>query len=144
MDEVLNQAGTLPDWGPYADQLRKTRDALALLPGILANGEETSRLRDQLLAASPFMEAASDTFVAYFLLWSAMVAENKIAGKGGLPESSKVLADTLERDPELAHLAGKIDSARYFIANVLPVVDGKIAGLAWKDSSACTMADASL
>lgn len=144
MDEVLNQASALSDWGPFADQLRKTRDALAALPGILANGEEKSRLRDQLLAATPFMEAASDTIVAYFLLWSAMVAENKIAEKGGLPEDSKVLLDTLERDPELAHLAGKIDSARYFIANVLPMVDGKIAGLAWMDSSACTIAEVSL
>jgi alkylation response protein AidB-like acyl-CoA dehydrogenase len=144
MDEVLNQASALSDWGPFADQLRKTRDALAALPGILANGEEKSRLRDQLLAATPFMEAASDTIVAYFLLWSAMVAENKIAEKGGLPEDSKVLLDTLERDPELAHLAGKIDSARYFIASVLPMVDGKIAGLAWMDSSACTIAEVSL
>jgi hypothetical protein len=137
MDEILNQASKQSDWGPFAGQLRKTRDALGLLPGILANGEERSRLRDQLLAATPFMEAASDTFVAYFLLWSAMVAENKIAEKGGLP-------DTLERDSELAYLAGKIDSARYFIANVLPVVDGKIAALTWKDSSACTIAVSSL
>jgi hypothetical protein len=144
MDEVLDQASALSDWGPFADQLRKTRDGLAALPGILANGEEKSRLRDQLLAATPFMEAASDTIVAYFLLWSAMVAENKIAEKGGLPEDSKVLLDTLERDPELAHLAGKIDSARYFIASVLPMVDGKIAGLAWMDSSACTIAEVSL
>lgn len=144
MDEVLGQAGELTKWRPYSDQLRKTRDALAALPGILAQGEETNRLRDQLLAATPFMEASGDTFVGYFLLWSAMVAEKKIAEKGGLPENTEALTNTLERDPELAHLAGKLDIARYFIANVLPVVDGKIAGLAWMDSSACTIADASL
>ena len=102
------------------------------------------RLRNQLWSATSFLEAAADTFVAYFLLWGAMVAENKIAEKGGLPENSEGLAETLERDPELAFLAGKIDSARFFIAAVLPATDGTIAGLSSEDSSACTIADASL
>jgi len=144
MDEVLNQVDALTGWNRYVDQLRKTRDALAELPGILANGEKTNRLRNQLLTATPFMEAAGDAIVAYFLLWSAMVAESKIAEKGGLPENPDVLADALERDPELAFLAGKIDSARHFIATVLPLVDGKIAALTWMEPSACTIADVSL
>jgi len=144
MDEVIDQARALPDWNRYADQLCKTRDALALVPGILASVDEDSRLRTQLLTATPFMEAAGDTFVAYFLLWSAMVAEHKIAEKGGLPKDPEELADTLGRDPELAFLAGKIDSARFYIAGALPEVDGKIAGLSWGDSSACTIAEVSL
>lgn len=144
MDEVIDQASSRPGWRRYAEQLRKTRDALAVLPQNLAASEKKNRLRDQLLAATPFMEVASDTFVAYFLLWSSMVAEQKIAAKGGLPERPEELLDALERDPELAHLAGKLDSARYFIANVLPEVDGRIAAMAWKDASACTIADVSL
>ena len=133
----------MSEWRPYADQLRGTRDALAALPGILADGDASNRLRDQLLSATPFMEASSDCFVGYFLLWSAMVAERKIAEKGGLPEDPAALKDVLERDPGLAHLAGKLASARYFIVNVLPVVDGQIAALSRKESAACAMADAS-
>jgi alkylation response protein AidB-like acyl-CoA dehydrogenase len=143
MDEVLDQAGELSEWRPYADQLRGTRDALAALPGILAGGDTTNRLRDQLLSATPFMEASSDSFVGYFLLWSAMVAERKIAEKGGLPGDPKVRKDALERDPGLAHLAGKLSCARYFIANVLPVVDGQIAALSRTESAACSIADVS-
>jgi alkylation response protein AidB-like acyl-CoA dehydrogenase len=144
MDEVLNQAGELSEWRPYADQLRGTRNALTALPGILADGDASNGLRKRLLSATPFMEASSDFFVGYFLLWSAMVAERKIAEKGGLPEDPEVLKDTLERDPGLAHLAGKLSCARHFIANVLPMVDGTIAALSRMDSAACTIADASL
>jgi hypothetical protein len=54
------------------------------------------------------------------------------------------LADSLGRDPELAFLAGKIDSARFYIAGVLPEVEGKIAGLGWRESSAWNIAEASL
>jgi hypothetical protein len=133
----------LSEWRPYADQLRSTRDALAALPGILADGDATNRLRDQLLSATPFMEASSDSFVGYFLLWSAMVAERKIAEKGGLPDDPEVRKDALERDPGLAHLAGKLSCARYFIANVLPVVDGQIAALSRTESAACVIADVS-
>jgi alkylation response protein AidB-like acyl-CoA dehydrogenase len=143
MDVVIDQAGERPDWQPYADQLRKTRDALAALPGLLAAGEETNRLRDQLLAATTFLEASSDTFVAYFLLWSAMVAEQKIAAKGGLPASGEARTDALDHDPELAHLAGKLATARHFIAGVLPAVDGNITALGKKDSAVCAIADAS-
>jgi alkylation response protein AidB-like acyl-CoA dehydrogenase len=143
MDEVIDQAHTLPNWGSYADQLRKTRDALAGLPERLAKGDADSRLRNQLMTATPFLEAAGDTFIGYFLLWSAMVAENKIAAKGGLPENPEELADSLNRDPELAFLAGKINSARFYIAGILPEVEGKIAGMGRREPSACTMADAS-
>jgi alkylation response protein AidB-like acyl-CoA dehydrogenase len=143
MEGVIDQASALPDWSRYADQLRKTRDALGAVPGILANVEANSRVRAQLRTATPFMEAAGDTFVAYFLLWSAMVAEDKIAAKGGLPDNARELADTLKRYPELAFLAGKIDNARFYIASVLPEVEGKIAGIGWTEPSASTMADTS-
>jgi len=143
MDEVLEQARSMPDWHLYADLLSKTLDKLGALPGILADVDEDSRLHTQLFKATPFLEAAGDTFVAYFLLWSAMVAEEKIVQKGGLPTNPDDLADTLDRDQELAFLAGKINSARFYIADVLPEVDGKLDALARTELSTHTMADAS-
>jgi hypothetical protein len=143
MEDVLEQARSMPQWRRYADQLSVTREKLAALPGILAAVSEDNRLRTQLFKATPFLEAAGDTFVAYFLLWSAMVAEEKIAEKGGLPADPESLADTLDRDSELAFLVGKINNARFYIAGVLPEVDGKLAGSSWIDPSARIMADAS-
>ena len=143
MDGVLEQARSMPEWRRYADQLSETRDKLGALPEILANGDKDNGLRTRLFKATPFLEAAGDTFVAYFLLWGAMVAEQKIAEKGGLPADPESLAEILESDQELAFLVGKINNARFYISGVLPEVDGKLAGSAWIDPSARTMADAS-
>lgn len=143
MDMVIDQASALPGWVSYANRLRKTKDALAALPEIFASCSEDHRLHVQLQTATPFLEAAGDTFVAYFLLWSAMVAEDKIAEKGGLPGDPVALADSLGHDSELAFLAGKINNARYYIANALPEVEGKIMGLSWTEPLTLTMADAS-
>jgi len=144
MDEVLELAEARPGLRRYAEQMRKTRDGLASLAKNLAGNDDRDGLRERLLAATSLLEVAGDTFVAYFLLWSAVVAEKKIEAKGGLPEDPESLAAAFERDPELAHLAGKLGCAQHFIAGVLPEVDGRITGLNWKDTSVCGMADASM
>jgi len=144
MDKVLELAAAQPDLRRYAEQMGKTRDGLALLAKNLTMDQSQNTLRNRLLAATSVLEVAGDTFVAYFLLWGAVVAEKKISEKGGLPEDPESLAKAFERDPELAHLAGKASIARHFIAGVLPEVDGRINGLNWKDPSVCAMADASM
>jgi len=143
MDKILELAEARPDLRRYAEQMRKTRDGLASLARNLINNDSPNMLRERLLAATTLLEVAGDTFVAYFLLWSAVVAENKIAEKGGLPEDFESLTAAFEHDPELAHLAGKLGCAQHFIAGVLPEVDGRITGLNWKDTSICAIADAS-
>jgi hypothetical protein len=54
------------------------------------------------------------------------------------------MAEVLERDAGLAHLAGKLHCARHYIAGVLPGVDGQLAGLAWNEPSVHSISDASL
>jgi len=144
MEEVISRAEKLPQWAAYAGQLRRTRDSLAAMPGRLAQGGEVDRLRSQLQAATAFLEVSGDTFVGYFLLWSALVAEQKISEKGGLPGDPVAMAEVLERDAGLAHLAGKLHCARHYIAGVLPGVDGQLAGLAWNEPSVHSISDASL
>ena len=144
MEDVISRAEKLPQWAAYAGQVRKTRDSLAATPTRLAQVGEGDSLRSQLQSATSFLEASGDTFVGYFLLWSALVAEQKIAEKGGLPDDSVAMAEVLERDAELAHLAGKLHCARHFIAGVLPGVDGKLVGMAWNDPSVHSISDASL
>ena len=141
MDDVLQQADEFPGWEVFTRQLRKTRDALLDLPINLADVPSEKRAQNQLLAATPFMEATGDLFVGYFLLWNAVVAERKIADWEGSVQHADLQGETLERDDELAHLVGKIQTARYFISTVLPAVDGKVAGLAWMDPSALAIAN---
>ncbi|MCC6774929.1 MAG: acyl-CoA dehydrogenase [Gemmatimonadaceae bacterium] len=143
MDDVMNRAATRTEWLPYVDQLRMTRNALRKMPETLTAGPEDRRLRNQLLSATPLLEVAGDLLVAYFLLWSALVAEEKLAAGGGVPGSGEFRESVRRSDAELSFLAGKIAVARYFIATVLPQVDGKMASIRWKDDSACSIRDSS-
>ena len=143
MDPVIEEASALPSWACYAEQVRRTRDAVKALPGVLAGGAEQHRLRDRLLSATPFLDATSDLFVAYFLLWSATVAERKLKAAGGLAVKGTVGVDEPMAEAPMAHLLGKLHSARHFIANLLPAVDGRVKALTWMEASACTMPEAS-
>jgi len=143
MDSLIEEASALPSWSRYSAQLRRTRDAVKGLPDVLLGGAERHRLRNRLLSATPFMEATSDLLVAYFLLWGAMVAERKLASAGDLPTTAGGREDGQSAEAPTAHLQGRLTSAKHFIANVLPVVDGRIEALKWMESSACTMSEAS-
>jgi hypothetical protein len=88
MDSLIEEASAVPSWSRYAEQVRRTRDAVKQLPEALASGTERHRLRNQLLSATPFMEVTSDLLVAYFLLWGAMVAERKLAAASPMPTSA--------------------------------------------------------
>lgn len=143
MDSLIEEASVVPSWSRYAEQVRRTRDAVKQLPEILASGTGQLRLRNQLLSATPFMEVTADLLVAYFLLWGAMVAERKLAATSPLRTSAAGFEEGRAVDASTAHLLGKLSSARHFIANVLPVVDGRIEALKWMEASACTMAEES-
>lgn len=83
--------------------------------------------------------------VAYFLLWSAIVAEEKLEAifeKEGLDETDK-RKEYIQKNDRAAFLAGKLESARFFIANVLPITDGKISAIEWGDLSAWEIAESS-
>ena len=47
------------------------------------------------------------------------------------------------KNAEAAYLAGKIESARFFIGDILPITDGKISALKWGDASAWEIAERS-
>lgn len=143
MGAVIEEASGLPAWSRHAEQLRRTRDSIRRLPAALADGSGQDRLRNQLLSATPFMDVTSDLLMAYFLLWGAMVAERKLAAAGALPTSPAGGEGGQGAEASTAHLLGRLASARHFIANVLPVVDGRIEALKWMELSACTMSEAS-
>ncbi len=145
IESMIGQAEKRSGWGQYTNQLRKTAVALKDIPSSLAQRAKDTGIFNSFLQATPFLDATGDVLVAYFLLWSAMVAEEKLNGifeKKGLTEKEKQ-ADLILKNTRAAFLAGKIDSAKYFIANMLPVTDGKLAAIEWGDLSAWEIADRS-
>ncbi len=146
MDEVVAQAKAIPGWELYVSQFERTKAALGELPGYLA--EQSSRAGSfySFLKATPFLDATGDVLVSYFLLWGAVVANHKLEGllqRKGITEEGK-RTDFIKQNAEAAFLAGKLDGARYFMGNVLPVTDGKIAAIRGGDSSAWEIGEQSL
>ena len=145
MDAVIDKAAGFNGWAPYAEQVKKTKTALADLPASLAKRAKAEGIVGSFLQATPFLDATGDLLVAYFLLWGAVVAQ---AHLDALCAKKKVAdADArkafIEKNAQAAFLAGKIESARFFIANLLPATDGKISAIGWGDQSAWEIAEKS-
>lgn len=143
MDEVLDRAAASAEWIPYVDQLRRSRDGLLTMPEMLREGADSDRLRRQLASATPLLEVAGDVLVAYFLLWSAVVAEQKLSARGASDHTETPCDYETNGDAERSFLLGKVAVARHFIATALPRVDGEMAALRWADTSALAIAETS-
>lgn len=138
MDEMVNRAMEIPGWHRYAEQIMRTKSALAEVPAHFAEGAEENGPYYTFLKATPFLDAFGDVVVAWFLIWAAVVAQEKLdelflKKKLEDPESRKSF---IQKNADAAFLDGKIQSAKFFIGNILPVTDGKIAALKWGDVSA--------
>jgi alkylation response protein AidB-like acyl-CoA dehydrogenase len=138
MDVMIKKAADNPELKRYGLQLEKTKNELSYVPSFFEEQIKDSRLYYAFLNATPFLEAAGDVFIGWFLLWGAVTAseklhtlfeKNKIAGH----EQQKSF---IQKNADAAFLDGKIQSAKFFIGNVLPQTEGKIAALKWMDVSA--------
>lgn len=80
-----------------------------------------------LLNAKSFLDSMGDVVVAWLLLWEAKVAHDKLEalfGQLGVGEDGR--AAVTSSHPEAAFLNGKILSAKYFAARVLPLAKGRL------------------
>jgi alkylation response protein AidB-like acyl-CoA dehydrogenase len=145
MEEMIGRASQIAQLAPYASQLQKTKDALAEVPASLADKTKSAGPAYSFLKATPFLDAAGDVVVAWFLLWAAVVAEEKLNdlfAKKKMDDAEKQKA-FIDSNAEAAFLAGKMQSAKFFIGNILPITDGKISALKWGDMSAWEIAERS-
>jgi len=131
-------AKNVPELEPYAVQLEKSAQDLANLPSHFSGRMAGVGVYYPLLKATPFLDAVGDVLLAYFLFWGALVARDKLNAiylkrRITAPEEHSAF---IRKNGEAAHLSGKIESAKFFIGNILPITDGKIAALRWGDTSA--------
>lgn len=143
---MVRSATDVPELRPYARQLEKAGQAIADVPSYLNDCMKREGVFYPLLKATPFLDAAGDVLLAYFLMWGALIAREKL--EAIFRQQRKTGADEravfIRKNAKAAHLAGKIESAKFFIANILPITDGKIAALKWNDTSAWDIEAASL
>ncbi len=138
MDDVINKANDISELEKYADQLNKTKTAISTVPPVLAEKGGEGKIYYSFLKATPLLEAMGDVIVSWFLLWGAVIASEKLdalctENNADTPEKKN---DLIKNNNNASFLAGKIQSAKFFIGNILPVTDGKIEAIKWGDTSA--------
>lgn len=103
------------------DALQRAQTTLGEVAFWLASTGKSDRAQ-AMLQASPFLDLMGDLMVGHQLLRSAVVAQKKLVAKVGThtPSQEQKLADT-----EVAFLAGKIETARFFANENLVLAPGK-------------------
>ncbi len=106
------------------------RNGKALTP--IANGE-------------PIIGVLGDVCIAWVLLWQAGIAEKSLdailRGNGIGPGDAAKRGAFLGQNKEAAFYDGKLQSARYFIKNVLPQADGLATAIMNEDLSIMAVHD---
>ena len=138
MDEVINKAKSNPELKKYAEQLNKTRTLILDVPTVFAEKAGQGQTYYSFLQATPFIEAAGDVIVAWFLLWAAEIAQKKLIilfKENGAVDPDK-LKELIINNKNAAFYSGKVQSAKFFIGNILPITDGRLEAIKWGDASA--------
>ena len=82
-----------------------------------------------VLHATPYLEMFGEVVIAHILLKQAVIANEKLealyAEKGADTDEAK--ADLVKENDEARFYSGKVHSAEFFVAYVLPGVDAKAA-----------------
>ena len=138
MDDVIHKAMGMDELKRFAEQLKKTRSGLREASEFLTSKTDVPSALYPYLQATPFLELAGDVVVAWFLLWASVISQEALDGifqeKGADSEDQQ--ASLIKSNTECAFLAGKVQSAKFFIGNILPITDGKINAIKWGDTSA--------
>jgi hypothetical protein len=146
MDEIVAQMADDERWKDYLDQFQETKTSLADVPGLFREHLEKGNKSFPYLKANLFLEAFGDLLVAWFLLQSAFVAQEKLAAlykeKGAADVQSREAL--IDANTDAAFFSGKVMSAKHFIGTILPVTTGKIASISWNDISAWEIREGSL
>ncbi len=138
MDEVIDKAVKIPELERYANQLKKTKTTILEVPKTFAAKGGEGQTFYPFLKATPFLDAMGDVVISWFLLWGATIAQEKLDNmfkENGASDAEKQ-AELIKNNNNASFLAGKIQSAKFFIGNVLPITGGKIEAIIWGDTSA--------
>lgn len=97
--------------------------------------------------AYPFLMMMGKIVSAWFMLWQAGVAQDKlnilIKGSGIDPADKAALAAFIKNNKDAAFYSGKIYSTQYFVKNVLPEIDSAAVAIKNEDMSILEIAEES-
>ena len=132
--------------GDLAPEIRKRVNLLGETVRYFGGCFNSGNMLVPIVNGLPFIHFMGDICVAWMLFWQAGIAARRRAEMYKEhridPEDSAQRNEFLSRDKQAAFYDGKVHSARFFIRNVLPGVDGQATALKSGDLSSMTIHEA--
>ncbi len=128
IQSAIDEARKTQSLVPLADNLESTVTRLLETAQSIGADLRNENILTAFANARPFLDVTGDVITAWMLLWRANIASEKLTGK--------------PKKKDVAFYDGKIQSARFFINNILPVTCGKMETIQASDASAVDMDDA--
>jgi hypothetical protein len=123
--------------GKYFENLAAAKDALAGVTEVFMTKSMSGDALFPVSYAMPYLNSFSEVTCAWLLLEQALIAQKKLdeicAEKGaGDPEAVKAL---VQENDEAKFYAGKLDSMKFFVTQILPNVHARCASVKTEDTT---------
>lgn len=145
MNRTIGEYGDLEGMQDLAKDVQSRVKLLGEMGQYIGNCFKEGKVMVPISNGMPFVHFMGDICVGWMLLWQAGIAtkrlevifqENRID-----PEDAANRSEFLSLNMEAAFYDGKLHSARFFIKNVLPLVDSVAAAIKNEDLSLMTVHD---
>lgn len=145
MNHTMVAFGSIEGLSDLAADLKQRVDLLGGIGSLFADCFKTGKVIVPVSNGLPFIYLMGDICLGWVLFWQAGVAARSLAGiyeeSGTDPRDEAQRSTLLSQNRQAAFYDGKIHSARYFIKNVLPKVDGVAAAIQSEDLSLMAIHD---
>lgn len=139
MARTIEKYGNLDGLGDLAADVRGRVELLGGMAHYFADCAKAGKVLVPISNGMPFIHLIGDICVGWLLFWQAGIATQRLKGIFADfhidPGDVAARNEFLSQNKDAAFLDGKIHSARFFIKNVLPQVDGVAAAIKNEDLS---------
>lgn len=131
--KTIDQAKTINELEPMVDQMIHILFEYETISQALVQRITSQDKTNAFSFATPFLEVTGDITFAWMHLWRATIAVPKLIKKAGSIDKDTIAKKA--KNKEVAFYAGVLQSARFFINNILMTTYGKIKGIQEGDTS---------
>lgn len=146
MKQTIETYGNTEGLTDLAADLGKRVDLLGAMGLFFADCFKTGKVLVPISNGLPFIHFMGDICLGWMHFWQAGIAARSLAGicaeHGVDPKDDSQRSALLSRSKQAAFYDGKLHSARFFIKNVLPQVDGMAASMKSGDLSSMMIHEA--
>jgi alkylation response protein AidB-like acyl-CoA dehydrogenase len=148
LQEMHHTIGKHRELGSVQDLVRDVEKRVNLLGEMglyFASCAKEGKILVPICNATPFAHFMGNICVGWLLFWEACIATKRLTAifeENHIdPLDAAEKSEFLSKNQEAAFYDGKVNSARFFIKNVLPQVDGIVAAIKNEDLSLMTIHD---